>query len=99
MVSVAESSGGLLEPLAAERKVIAAEAVWAARSEMACHLDDFVFRRSGLGTIGHPGSEALERAAALMGAELGWDLERQAAELEHVARKFPDYRGLGSSAQ
>ena len=87
------------ESLAAGRDVIAAEAVWAARSEMACHLDDFVFRRSGLGTLGHPGSEALDRAALLMGAELGWDPARRSAEVEHVVRQFPDYRGLERGAQ
>ncbi len=99
VVSLAESAAGLGDCLAADRGVIAAEAVWAARSEMACHLDDFVFRRSGLGTLGHPGSESLDRAASLMGAELGWDPVRRSAELEHVVRQFPDYRGLERGPQ
>ncbi len=94
VVALAQSEDGLSDSLCAERNVIAAEAVWAARSEMACHLDDFVFRRSGLGTLGHPGLGALERAASLMGAELGWDPSRRALELEHVMQQFPDYRGL-----
>jgi len=97
VVSLAESADGLGEPLAPDHNVIAAEAIWAARCEMACHLDDFVFRRSGLGTLGHPGGEALDRAALLLGAELGWDPARRAAELERVERRFPDYRGLESA--
>ena len=97
VLSLAESAVGLAEPLAPGGSVIAAEAIWAARSEMAVHLDDFVFRRSGLGTLGHPGPEAIDRAASLMGAELGWDPMRRAAERERVEQRFPDYRGLDSA--
>ncbi len=90
VAALAQSVDGLADVLVADRSIIAAEAVWAARSEMACHLDDFVFRRSGLGTLGHPGSGALDRTASLMGAELGWDPGRRAAEIERVERQFPD---------
>ncbi len=96
LVELAESAAGLADELAPGRGVIAAEAIWAARSEMACRLDDFVFRRSGLGTLGHPGNAALERAASLMGAELGWDPTRRAMEVERVVRQFPDDLGCES---
>jgi glycerol-3-phosphate dehydrogenase len=57
---------------------IAAQVVHAVRAEMACTLEDVVFRRTGLGTLGPPEPAALERIAMLMGRELNWtDAEKQ----------------------
>jgi len=66
-----------------------AEVVHAVRAEMAVKLEDVVFRRTDLGTAGHPGSEALDGAAELMAAELGWDDSRRRNELEGVLAAFP----------
>lgn len=76
------------EPLAPERGTLEVEAVWAVRHEMAAHLEDFVFRRTGLGTLGSPGQPALVRAAQLMASELGWDEVRQGLEIERVRSRF-----------
>ena len=46
-----------------ESTVLGAEIVQAARFEMAQSLADVVFRRTELGTLGHPGDAALEAAA------------------------------------
>jgi glycerol-3-phosphate dehydrogenase len=66
-----------------------AEVVHAVRAEMAVRLEDVVFGRTDLGTAGHPGAEALEGAADLMAAELGWDQSRRREELERTLAAFP----------
>ena len=66
--------------VAAGSPVIGAELVLAARKEMAVTLADAVIRRTPLGALGHPGAEALGRAAALVGAELGWNDNRRSLE-------------------
>lgn len=67
---------------------LSAEVVHAARSEMACRLGDIVFRRTGLATAGHPGEDALERAASLAARELGWDPDRRSGELADVRARL-----------
>ena len=64
--------------------------VWAAREEMARTLADAVIRRTGMGSLGFPGAEALGRAASIVGAELGWSEERRQSEIAAVTR-FYDY--------
>jgi glycerol-3-phosphate dehydrogenase len=66
-----------------------AEVVHAVRAEMAVKLEDLVFARTDLGTAGHPGAEALEGAAELMAAELGWDASQRCKEIEGVLAAFP----------
>ena len=68
--------------------ILPAEIVHAVRHEMACRLGDIVFRRTGLGSAGHPGNEALEAAAGLAGAELGWSPVRLRTELDDVRQRF-----------
>ena len=62
----------LLTPLASERESVGAEVQFAVEEEMAVRLSDVVFRRTGLGTLGHPGVECLRRCAEIMGRYLGW---------------------------
>jgi glycerol-3-phosphate dehydrogenase len=69
-------------------KVLKAQVLHAVRAEMAHRLADVVFRRTDLGTGGHPGEEALEACADLAAAELGWGTERREAELEDVRARF-----------
>lgn len=66
------------------RAVLRAQILHAIRGEMAQTLSDVVFRRTELGTAGHPGSEALSFCARLMSAELGWTPSRTEQELQHV---------------
>ena len=80
------------EELAPGRLVIAAEAVHAAREEMACQLEDFVLRRTGLGTIGDPGQDVLRRCAELMAPELGWDRSVIENEVTLVRDRFTQFR-------
>lgn len=71
-----------------DRETIRA-AVWqAAEHEMATKLADVVFRRTGLGTIGDPGSGGVEVCAEIMSRIHGWTPERTQLEVGEVRRKF-----------
>jgi glycerol-3-phosphate dehydrogenase len=72
------------EPLCDSIPVTGAEVRYAAREEMALDLASVVLRRTELGSAGHPGRRALERAAAILGEELSWSGERKCVELESV---------------
>jgi len=74
--------------LTADRPTIRAMVRHAVKREMALRLSDVVFRRTGLGTIGHPGDAALHVAAAIMAEELGWDAPRIERELAACAVPF-----------
>jgi glycerol-3-phosphate dehydrogenase len=80
-----------LSRLARNRESIEAEVTYAARTEMAVRLDDAVFRRTGLGTLGHPGAPALWSTARAMARELAWDEARVAAEVQRTEKLF--FRG------
>jgi glycerol-3-phosphate dehydrogenase len=77
-----------LEPLSSARETIEAEVMFTVAREMALTLEDVVFRRTGLGTIGHPGGSCLARCASLMGVQLGWDAARVRAEIQRVEDRF-----------
>jgi glycerol-3-phosphate dehydrogenase len=79
-----------IEPLG-NTKVIGAEVVHAVREEMAEKLADVVFRRTDLGTGGHPGYEALRTCADLMASEMGWIEDRAQDELDELMASFPRF--------
>lgn len=95
LLSYGEEDSANLRPLG-ETHVLRAEVVHAVRREMAQRLSDVVFRRTDLGTAGHPGDEALEECADLMASEAGWDDHRRRQELREV-RDFLD--SLGASRE
>ena len=59
----------------------------AVHEEMAVKLGDIVFRRSNLGSSRRLDRVAVTRIARLAGAELGWDITRQAAEVDEVMNR------------
>ena len=65
---------------------ILAQVVYAVREEMAQSLADIVLRRTGIGTLGNPGKEVLEKVAAIAAQELNWDASRISREFEEVER-------------
>ena len=72
----------LLRPLIPDRPFLEAEVVWAAHREMALSLDDVLARRFRLAMeLRDRGASAAPRVAELLGGELGWDADRQAAEV------------------
>lgn len=68
--------------------VLKAEVLHGVRAEMAQKLSDIIFRRTELGTAGHPGNEILRICADIMGAELGWSPEITQRELQEVNQRF-----------
>jgi len=75
-------------PLPVTRRDGDAGLLAAVREEMVERLEDAVMRRTTLATLGHPGREALEHAAGVVGAELGWSAERRTAEIAGVERRY-----------
>ena len=76
------------EAIDSQSPVIGAELVWAARHEMCVTLGDAVIRRTPLGAVGRPSAATLERAARLVGDELGWLEERRRTEIAAVERFY-----------
>lgn len=89
LIKLIEENASLSEELLLGRLILAAETVYSARYEMACHLEDFVFRRTGLGTLGNPGEDVLRHCAMLMAEELGWDQGRVDHEVHQTLSRFP----------
>ena len=83
----------LLQPLSATTHDIGAQIVHAVRHEMAVTLEDALLRRTGLGTLVHPGNEALERVADLMARELGWDDAERTRQIEKVEASYKTLDG------
>jgi glycerol-3-phosphate dehydrogenase len=65
-----------------------ADILYAIREEMALKLSDIVFRRSSMGILPGVSRITLEHMSRVAGAELGWDANRQEAEVEEVMRQF-----------
>jgi glycerol-3-phosphate dehydrogenase len=65
-----------------------AEIDCALRDEMAQTMSDIVFRRTELGTGGHPGEAALADLAAFMQAKLNWTSTRVQEERRSVDAQF-----------
>jgi glycerol-3-phosphate dehydrogenase len=82
VIALARSEKGLNEPLAPQYPDLAAEVVFAVRSEHCRRISDFIRRRTGLGASPDQGWSAAARVADLMGAELAWRPEKITAEIE-----------------
>ncbi len=87
VVALGKERGGL-DPVAPDRLTLAAEIEYGVTHEMARTLEDVVFRRTGLGTIGHPGEAALRRCLAIMARLLGWDEDEQQRQLAAVEERY-----------
>jgi glycerol-3-phosphate dehydrogenase len=87
VLELIQEQPALGQPLG-ESRVLGAEVVYAIREEMAQNLADCVFRRTDLGTAGHPGMSALQAAADLAADELRWSPERQRSEIDSVLVQF-----------
>ncbi|MCE9651162.1 MAG: glycerol-3-phosphate dehydrogenase/oxidase [Parvibaculum sp.] len=80
--------GELMRRIDANSSVLGVQIVHAVRHEMARHLSDVLFRRTGLGTLGHPGVAVVNRVVELMARELGWDETAMANEMADAHRLF-----------
>jgi len=74
----------LAAPVTGAPEYLAAEVVYAARTEAALHLDDVLTRRTRISIeTAHRGDESAPHAAALMASVLGWDAATQNREIDH----------------
>ncbi len=69
-----------------------AQVLYAIKQEMACTLTDILLRRTGIGTLGNPGTEVLETIAEIASRELKWSAARVDNELEKAVKalSLPD---------
>ena len=88
VLQVARDLPALSRPLGSHCDVIGAEILYAAREEMALKLSDALVRRTEAGAAGHPGADAVERAAAIMGRAHAWDEWRTRNEISEVESFF-----------
>jgi glycerol-3-phosphate dehydrogenase len=84
----AENDPSLRAAIAAGRPELFAQIVHAVEHEMAQRLDDVVFRRTGIGTLGDPGDDVLTTVASLMAPALGWDDARREQEIARARARF-----------
>ena len=84
VLRIARDVPALGRPLGQNCDVIGAEILYAAKQEMALKLGDAVIRRTGAGAAGHPGADALERAATIMARAHGWDTTQTKHEIDEV---------------
>jgi glycerol-3-phosphate dehydrogenase len=81
VIDLATADG--LEAVLPDSEHLEAEVAWAARRELALSLDDVLSRRMRLAQVlPDRGASIAPRVAEIMGNELGWDVERQAREVE-----------------
>ena len=93
VLDVAEDGG--TTPLVPGKAPIAAEAVYAAKAEMACHLSDVLSRRTRLSLLDAGGGiGAGATAAETMAATLGWDADETTRQIEAHRIAIETERGL-----
>jgi glycerol-3-phosphate dehydrogenase len=84
VLQLARDVPALSRPLGRDCDVLGAEILYAARHEMAVTLGDALIRRTEAGAAGHPGVDAVSRAAAVMARALAWDDRRTQNEVSDV---------------
>ena len=83
VVALLDEDPSFAEPLVPGLPYLRVEAVYAARFEMTVTLDDLLSRRTRALILDRAATvAAAPAAAALLGAELGWDADTRAQELE-----------------
>jgi glycerol-3-phosphate dehydrogenase len=82
VATIARSVSGASERIDGELPYVWAEAIHAARSELCCTLEDFMVRRTHLFyRCRDQGLAVADRAAELLGKELGWDASERRAQV------------------
>lgn len=87
MLTAAGKDKSLTKPLRPEGE-IPAQVIYSIKNEMAFKLSDILFRRTGLGTLGHPGKKILGLVADLAGEQLGWSAGRKKDEILEAEKLF-----------
>jgi glycerol-3-phosphate dehydrogenase len=80
ILKLARENAIMAEVVNADGEILA-QVTYAIRHEMARTLTDIVMRRTGIGTLGNPGDEVLQKVAALAARELNWDAGKVTQEI------------------
>lgn len=84
---LARKKKALAETVTPDGEIIA-EVEYAVTHEMAMTLSDIMFRRTGMGTLGHPGKKALKSIADTAARLLKWDEKRKKQEIKQVEKEL-----------
>jgi glycerol-3-phosphate dehydrogenase len=87
VLDIARKNKALARPVNDDGEILA-QAVYAVQYECARTLNDVLFRRTGIGTLGNPGDAVLRQVAGVVGKELKWSAVRSKEELEKARRAF-----------
>jgi len=87
IIELAENNKELKTRLNADGELLA-EVQYAIRNEMAFTLSDILFRRTGVGLLGTPGKDIIEKIATLAAQELNWNTSRKQQEIDIIEAKF-----------
>ncbi len=71
-----------------DHDVIAAEVRYSLKNTMSRTLSDIIFRRTELGSAGHPGRSAIQHCAQIMSTELSWSPQQRQLEINQVQQTF-----------
>jgi glycerol-3-phosphate dehydrogenase len=88
----------LLDRVLPGSPVLSGEMAYAVDRSHAIHLTDAILRRTALGSTGHPGPQAVARAAVVMGARLGWSPRERTAEILAVEQFYESAGGSPGGA-
>jgi glycerol-3-phosphate dehydrogenase len=88
VLQISRDRSALAGPLGRACNVSGAELAYAVREESAKTLTDALIRRTEAGSAGHPGADAVARAADIVAEELGWDGARKQREIAAVERFY-----------
>ncbi len=103
VIALAAESECLREPLSPHAPDIAAQVVFAVRTEQCARLVDFLLRRTLLGFSLDQGQSAAPRVASLLARELGWLPARTAIEMReyqnHIAVTQAFRNGVAATKQ
>jgi glycerol-3-phosphate dehydrogenase len=93
VLTLAAGTPGGLDPLVPGLPYLRAEALYAARHEMACTLDDVLSRRTRSRLLARDASAAVAAdVAALIAPDLGWDEAEQASQVDAYRRSVEHER-------
>ena len=88
LVRLLQEDPELSNPVAEDNPAIVAQIVHAVRNEMALTVEDVLFRRTGLGNVGSPVDQAIDKVGEVMALELGWDEAERTAQIERAVARF-----------
>jgi len=85
VLDIARTHKELSVPVTQDGEILA-EVIYAMREEMAYTLNDILFRRTGIGTLGNPGDDTVQKIGELAAKDLDWSHDRLAKEIQSASQ-------------